>query len=100
MQYDPWAGSLRHPSASPRRLAFSHDLGRFWCIWGFSRVSRLYIHRRILVRTFANPGFSRDSASDNGWCSSVSVKKNDATSADANWIERELLRFDRGTDSV
>jgi uncharacterized protein len=35
------------------------------------------------VRTFANPGFSRDSASDNGWCSSVSVKKNDATSADA-----------------
>jgi hypothetical protein len=55
----------------------------FWCIWGFSRVSRLYIHRRILVRTFANPGFSRDSASDNGWCSSVSVKKNDATSADA-----------------
>jgi hypothetical protein len=81
-------------------LAFPHDLGRFWCIWGFSRVSRLYIHRRILVRTFANPGFSRDSASDNGWCSSVSVKKNDATSADANWIERELLRFDRGTDSV
>ena len=28
----------------------------FWCIWGFSRVSRLYIHRRIVVRTFTNPG--------------------------------------------
>ena len=29
----------------------------FWCIWGFSCVSRLQTHRRFVVRTFANPGF-------------------------------------------
>jgi hypothetical protein len=39
---------------------------RFWCISGFSLVSRLRTHRRFVVRPFANPRFSGDSASYNG----------------------------------
>ena len=52
-------------SAGRDRVPFP-SATRFWCISGFSLVSRLRTHRRFVVRPFANPRFSGDSASYNG----------------------------------